>query len=843
MKYPSWIPVSGRSLLMACACLTPVAYADSYATAVAADSPLAYFPLGIPAPPDDAINSGSAGAALNGSHINVQHQVPGALVADSNPSNAYNGSSRTLIPYSADLNPPASGDFTVEAWLRPDIEGLGNAQAPLFNRQSPPGGPRHGWAVFQRASGAVSEPSNGYGWNLRMYNGIDESTSVDITGGNYAVGGWSHLAIVWDGNTGPGTGTVTFYVDGLMVGTPQSGVVYSPNMLAPFGIGAYSATAEGDNPFTGAVDEVAFYPHALTENQISEHVQNAYDSAPLQSYAELVEADGAILHLRMDEIEPWRVPAVNEGSLGSAGNGVHFPGVTHEVPGALAAGGDTAIRYDRIDKESTDGNYATLLPSIAELNTESFSWETWIRPTAEGAGNAQCPVKNHDPGSTRTGWVIWQRASNAGSGSAFGWNLRLYNGIGNNAIINLNSGSGAGGYTIGQWQHLAVTFDHTTQTAVMYVNGAQVATQTASAGNTYVPNFPGTIIPSLGGFPNGTENPFEGDMDEVAFYDKVLTPAQVAAHYANGSNASPGMPYEELIDSHGPVAYYRMNEAEKTTVANAGTLADAADAVLVNATQPVPGPRPPAYGGFDANTDASQFDGTNTYLEVRNPAGLNFTGPLTLEAWIQPAATQPNADAYIISHGANHDFSKEVFLRIENGSYEVGTHENGVSRKASFPMPVEDTSGSAWVHLAGTWSDGQWTLYRNGSEVANASDATGPVLVNNANWAVGARGRWKYGAGFPSNQNPGEARVFSGAITDAAIYNTGLTAEKVRAHFFAGVGDSPLAISRPDGVITLDWAGGILQESDDLIQWNDVPAAVAPYAPADGERHFYRLRY
>ena len=53
----------------------------------------------------------------------------------------------------------------------------------------------------------------------------------------------------------------------------------------------------------------------------------------------------------------------------------------------------------------------------------------------------------------------------------------------------------------------------------------------------------------------------------------------------------------------------------------------------------------------------------------------------------------------------------------------------------------------------------------------------------------------------------------------------------------------PLLITNPSGTITLDWAGGILQESDDLIEWNDVPAATAPYMPADGPRHFYRLRY
>jgi hypothetical protein len=59
----------------------------------------------------------------------------------------------------------------------------------------------------------------------------------------------------------------------------------------------------------------------------------------------------------------------------------------------------------------------------------------------------------------------------------------------------------------------------------------------------------------------------------------------------------------------------------------------------------------------------------------------------------------------------------------------------------------------------------------------------------------------------------------------------------------AGIGSSPLIITRPGGVITLEWAGGILQQSDTLMGWADVIGAVSPYQPTDGDRHFYRLRY
>lgn len=818
---------------MISALLIPIVSADSYSTAVLSDSPLAYYGLGNAAPTSIAANSGSLGAALNGTHNNVQYGAVGALVANSNSSITYGGNGTTVLPYNAALNPAASQSFTIEAWVQPAISDASpDGRIALSNRQTT--GNYRGWAFVQKAD----ESS---GWSFQMFNQTGTTPAITITGGMRTPGFWSHLVAVWNA----GTSTATFYVDGSIVGTQTLVGGYVANPDAPLVIGAGDAVNPGTTGYVGRIDEVAFYPSALSTTQIVEHTDNAFSFEPTEPYETLLAGDGATLHLRMAEQASWRSVATNLGTLGSNGNALHFPGAIHQVPGALAAGGDTALRFDRIDKTSNDGGYPTVLPNLPEFNTESFSWEGWVKPMAEGAGNAQCVVMNYNPGPAslpnRTGWVLWQRGSVAASspGEGYGWNLRLYNGTGNNRTINITTGNTAGGYTIGQWSHLVLTYDKPTKTAVFYVNGVQVATQAATAGD-YVPN-PGTIVPAIGGFANGTENPFEGDMDEVAFYGTVLTPAQVSAHYAAGTSATPPTPYQDLVVSHNPVAYYRMNDAAKAVATNAGTLAAGADATLVNAPEVINGPQPPTYAGFDPLTAASRFNGDDTYLEIRNPAGLNFAGPLTLEAWVQPAATQPNASANIIGHGGNDNFSGEVFLRIENGNYEIGANGG----KASFPVPPEDLGSTAWVHLAGTWNGTQWTLYRNGAQVATGTGGSGAVLVNNANWAVGARGRWKNGGGFPENPG-GAARVFSGGITDAAIYNTALSATRVNAHYLAGTGvvtTPTLTISRPAGVTTLNWAGGVLQQSDDLIEWNDVPSVTSPYAPSDGPRHFYRLRY
>ena len=116
-------------------------------------------------------------------------------------------------------------------------------------------------------------------------------------------------------------------------------------------------------------------------------------------------------------------------------------------------------------------------------------------------------------------------------------------------------------------------------------------------------------------------------------------------------------------------------------------------------------------------------------VELNNPAGLNVSGAITLEAWVQPAASQPQFDANIIAHGVNDCGSAEVALRIENGNYEIVTFD-GSNHKASFPVPNDDLGSGNWAHIVGTYDGTTYRLYRNGVEVANSPDATGAVPVN-----------------------------------------------------------------------------------------------------------------
>lgn len=157
---------------------------------------------------------------------------------------------------------------------------------------------------------------------------------------------------------------------------------------------------------------------------------------------------------------------------------------------------------------------------------------------------------------------------------------------------------------------------------------------------------------------------------------------------------------------------------------------------------------------------ARHFDGINHFIQLGNPQTLNFAGKVTIAAWVKAEAT--NGLRNITAHGFTLNPAAELFLRINNGLYEVGSWD-GSDHKTSFAMPAGDLG--QWVHLVGVYDGTAWRLYRNGVEVSSAADATGAVFVH-GRWAVGANGE-------------GDGRFFQGSIDEVLIYDHGLTAAKV----------------------------------------------------------------
>lgn len=898
------------ALLLPAICAALSARAD-YPSTVLGDAPSGYYRLNDSQQRSPInINSGSLGAVANATNdlpTGVVKSIPGAIVGDPSRASFFDFTTRTSIPFLSALNRPASEPFTVEAWFLPSSDQSGNGMSPIANRWTQ-GGPRQGWVMFQRRPSSDNTSSeSGLGWNFRMYSGVDTSTALDVQSAvPFTLGKWQHMVVVYDpvGNAGVGT-TLKMYIDGVLANTstwendtkpgygpctddhdPSEAVNGQPGLaLGNYNNGNGNASNLGAvNPWFGGIDEFAYYPTKLTDEQILAHYQNATNANRTISYSALVQSHAPSVYLRLGEVAPNSSNAMNYGDTRAAGNGVNSAEVRYSAPGALVGRPeDRALVF-----HSRNGNATVSIPFSEATNPDSgipFTFEAWLKPMRDRQGG-QAPVANRMVGgSGRTGWVIFQRNPNDTYPAAegHGWNFRMYSGVGGGGQ-DVTTGTD---YVVGRWQHLVVTWEpqvdngdpggngnHQTQGILTaYVDGVQVARNENAlyAANRAVPedgqgNPVGT--PSdigIGGYNAASglgSNPYEGGVDEVAIYNNyVLKPEQILAHYQNGTNERPEVNYETLVYTAGfdaanppdqtreratlPALYLRFNEPAPASVMNSGTAGSAADGSVVGGVNDAAGPVGP---GIAAPNAAVAITPRN-FVSMNNPAGLNITGAITLEAWIKPDATQEPI-ARIVTHGPAipSDFNaaesgitlagslltpNEVSLRIEGGTeYVVGSVDENGFHGARAPVGTDLGSGQ-WVHLVGLYDGATWRLFRNGVQIGSSADATGAVASVDGDWAIGSTG-----AGWAEN--------FAGVIDEVAVYGKGLSAAQVKAHYDAAVAAvvPTLGYVRTATGLRLTWTGGTLQQADTFNgTYTDVAGAASPLeVGTTANARFYRLR-
>ncbi len=875
-------------------------------------------------------NTGSLGAAGNASNDlasvtgGVVHSMPGAIPGDPDRSVFFDYTTRTEIPFNAAINTPNNQPFTVESWIYPVSDQASTGMGVWCNRYTQ-GPTRQGWVMYQRGansntSGASSGP--GVGWEFRMYNNQDTSGHLDVTSGvPFTIGKWQHVVVVYD-PVQVTNATLTIYIDGVAANTniwaATDGVTpgYYPclgnNAVQPNGppamsLGGYNNANGGtygfENPWTGGIDEFAWYSTKLSPAQILAHYQNGTNANRSQLYSALIHSDNPVVYLRLDERPPGPDVAVNFGDDRGSGTGTNTSDVKHPAFSALAGQvtGGAASYHQRNGSATTD------IPWLAANNPAAgvpFTFETWLRPTSDRQNPGAAPVNNRYVSSgNRTGWVIFQRAPNTNYNSGIsgysgvGWDFRMYSGQGSSGQ-DVTTGVA---YPVGEWQHLVVTWEPTSDNGMQpsgndqwvgvltaYVNGAAVASNTAALYAANVnPTEDQTVAADLAigsyNIASGIgSNPYEGDVDHLAIYNNaVLTPAQILAHYQAGTNSNSSVNYDSLVFNAGgdlyltnsgppipegttiPKIHLTFNDPAVWPATNAGSTGFVADGNLINSTNTAAGPQPPAYPGFEAANSALALNGTNGWASFNNPAGLDISNQITLEAWVKPAAIQGPV-ARIVSHGpqtissylafagtvdpAGSDFlgattnTTEVFLRIDGTgtNYSVGSATyndgNGTTNTyaANYAVPAGDLGGSAWVYLAGTYDGTHWQLYRNGTLVGTQASATGALPVDLGDWAVGATGE-------------GWADNFQGAVDEVAIYNTALPASRISAHYLAAKASVPVftIISGPTNSVIISWpAGTTLQQSSTVIgTYTNVPGSpVSPLTvPANGTL-FYRWK-
>ena len=242
-------------------------------------------------------NTGSLGAAANGTNADPVTFGAGAVTAGGDQAAYYNAPGvSTSVPFQSALNPGAASPFSIEYWAFPT--GSDNDDAPVSNRVAT--GNRSGWVFFQRDAAT--------GWNFRMYNGAGSALGWDLTGGSATLNAWTQVVATWDGSA------ALLFVNGALADNTNAGGlngVYNPRTTATL----FAAATDTGSPYNGGVDEIAFYPSALTQAQILSHF-NAASSATPGFYHNMVQADGARLQLSNNAVpEPASLTILGLSSM------------------------------------------------------------------------------------------------------------------------------------------------------------------------------------------------------------------------------------------------------------------------------------------------------------------------------------------------------------------------------------------------------------------------------------------------------------------------------------------------------------------------------------------------
>ncbi|MET7668371.1 LamG domain-containing protein [Micromonospora luteifusca] len=486
-------------------------------------------------------------------------------------------------------------------------------------------------------------------------------------------------------------------------------------------------------------------------------------------------ADYAALVKRDEPVGYWRLgDAPGQPVADASGNGntgAYRGNVYRSQPGAIADSADTAARLD-------DGHAE--IPDSASLSiTGAYTLESWIK---DAAGGPQGIVEKYDGSDCLP--------------SRNGYALRLVNGNKLQALTVADQGQASApsprSVQQGRWHHVAAAYDGTTLRT--YLDGQlQASTPVAKAPTD------GRGSLKLGARGDDALDRFVGSLDEVAIYDKALTPGQIDSHYIKGVLGNPGQspsapqsgrttarstsspapagsaprptstsqppavtgessyPAQVLADK--PIGYWRLGERSGTSAedsASTGNRGAYTDAVTLG--------RPGALTD-DSDTAAELTGG---HIAVPDSASLSVSGSFTVEAWVN---LKDVCAQYSVVEKYDAPAYNGYALRVLPGG-RMSALTLGVAGQLASVDGRTVVTPDEWHHVAAVYDGSTISVYLDGR-----LDGSAPTKVDPTDGAgslkLGARG------------DDAGARL-AGMLDEVAVYDHALTAGEIAQHHSVG---------------------------------------------------------
>lgn len=522
-----------------------------YQSAILSQSPVGYWRLddSVSAPsPISATNLGTLGAAGNASYIaDLTLGAPGALPAQPGDGAVscyeFIDRSRVRVPNNPVWN--TNGSFSVEFWAKPRINSSATIYCPAASTLFTAAGLRYGW-LFYQANNLLGSPN---GWLFRLYRTTGGSSVTAQINMSIDTNHWYHIVGVYDNTAVPGGTNITLYVDGAPAitnsafTTPYVPIPVTSNVVS-MSFGARSDGASGYFGYPGNLDEPAFYPYALSAAQIAAHYSTGTNAAPGTPYETVVGTDSPAGYWRLNE--SYGPAAANLGSSATAGQYMDSC-----VPGSSGPSSPTFAGFELANKAVTIS--ATTPGSVRcaplNLNTNTVTMTAWVKPN--GAQNPYAGIAfqwANVPGLTYSGLMA---GKDGGLQLGYTWNSTASTYDFPSTIT----------LTDAQWQFIAVAVSPGSATLCSH-DGTTFQTSmnvTAHA----VQGFQGVTHIGMDPFDPANAT-FNGDIDEVAVFNRTLNVGEIYSLYAAAKGGLPPQIFQEPV---GPVAIFTSETLSLSVIA------------------------------------------------------------------------------------------------------------------------------------------------------------------------------------------------------------------------------------------------------------------------------------
>ncbi|MCC6372522.1 MAG: T9SS type A sorting domain-containing protein [Bacteroidia bacterium] len=420
--------------------------------------------------------------ALDGSASDPISSLNGTLGAvtatvdrNNNASSAYSfaGSSTSKITLPNDAKIKAK-EMSFSAWVKPVASS--SAQYIVFAKNQASSN-FEAYCLVYNANGKFSVTKGASG---NVTNVVSTSTYVSNT--------WYHLAFTFNDNN------LNLYVNGALSvsNTTSLSVDYDPAKGVVLGGSGESF----DLPYTGLIDNARFYNRMITATEVSQ----LYSQDPSCTTATVVTNLSSSL---------TACYALNNNANDPISG---FNGTLSAVTATLDRNNNASSAYSFSGTTSSN----ILLPNDAKLKAKEMSFSAWVKPTLGNNSQYIVFAKN--------------QASSNFEAYCLVYNANAKFSVTKGASGNVTNAVTTSSYSSNNWYHVAFTFNDNNLN--LYVNGALSVSNTTSLSVDYDPA-KGVV---LGGSGESFNLPYAGLVDNVRFYNRIISGAEVNELYLQDPN-------------------------------------------------------------------------------------------------------------------------------------------------------------------------------------------------------------------------------------------------------------------------------------------------------------------